>query len=170
MLELDTTVQYSVEEIVSTSHGEYICRISDRPTLSRRIHLTYLMTYHEEYNGESAISEIEETFRCYYTDETGKSVMSFSRKQEYGTEGDGNYAYSSQYMHENGVSKNYSNHKIQTSLGEQLMGLYMNRLEGDFIGLDQKGSAIAESSMSAHHKANPIKEFEFINGQIIIGL
>lgn len=46
VLKIDTTVQYSIEEIVSTPKGEYICRISDRPTLSRRISLTYVSDHY----------------------------------------------------------------------------------------------------------------------------
>lgn len=170
LLELDTTVQYSIEEIVSTPYGEYICRISDRPTLSRRIKLTYFTTYQAEQTEEKMMSEINETFQCYYFDETGKSMMNYTRTRSDDEKGVVKYAYSSKYLHEIGIIKEYTNDKMLTSLGEQLMGLYMNRLENDFVIKDQKGGDTAKTSTNAYHKANPIKEFEFINGQIIIGL
>lgn len=108
MLKIDTTVQYSIEEIVSTPKGEYICRISDRPTLSRRISLTYVSDHYllETKDGKQT-SQLNETFECDYYDETGKSSMSYWRK--WNTDETGNFdgSFMSLYIHENGVKKKY---------------------------------------------------------------
>jgi hypothetical protein len=167
MLELDTTVQYSLEEIVSTPDGEYICRISDRPTLSRRIKLTYFMTYHMEQNEEKMMSEINETFQGYYFDETGESIMSYTRTRNDDEKGVVKYAYSSKYLHERGIIKEYTNDKEQTSLGEQLIRMYMSRLESGFFKENNSGDG-AKTRSKDHHKPMPISGFEYIDGQIII--
>ena len=163
---LDTTVQYSIEEIVSTPNGEYICRISDRPTLRRQIKLKYMKSYQSIQNGENDASQSNEAFECYFRDETGKSMMAYTLNLSYDKTGTTNYAYSSQYFHENGLSKEYANDKTQTSWGEQLIVMYVNRLENDFVGNPQSG-ADAEIITDGYHKARPISGFEYIAGQII---
>lgn len=168
MLRLDTTVQYSIEEIVSTSNGEYICRISDRPTLSRRILATYVATYNMKVIGGKETTNMDDAVQCYYSDETGKSCMMYMRelsKDETGYDG----TSSSQYVHENGVTKEHTHNPKKPSYGEQLFWQYMSRLESGFIE-KTGGSGNQDALSNAHHKPNPITEFIFDEGYINIAL
>lgn len=169
MLKLDTTVQYSIEEIVSTPKGEYICRISDRPTLSRRILLTYIMNYHSVQNDGNEKTEMEEAFQSYYNDGTGKSGMNYTRKLDVNSDGSVKYTYSSQYVHENGVTKEYSNDKAKTSFGEQLITQYMYQLEAGFFAEKTNSSDNSDAASKAYHQSMPIAGFEYsLSGEISI--
>ncbi len=167
-ISLDTTLHYSIMEILSTPKNEYICRISDSPSLARRV----VMTCHTESNAsqkdEMDSLIITYAYKCLFEDNSGKSVKDISLEYHSCNNGEkSTYKYISQYQHENGLSCKYQNSKIKTALGEQLIHLYLERLIGGFQPLG-KGNNPSKSMVEAYHKANPFKSFLYEYGNLLI--
>ena len=163
ILQLDTTLQYSIEEIISTARDEYICRISDKPGLSRRIVLKALDSFYSKNHTDGAKeSKAEGLYTFLYEDNTGKSIMSIDVKQE-SVNREKTYSYISKYKHENGLYKEYENSEAE-SLGEQLLLAYIQRMKEGFIYNEESYMGMK----ATHHVAMPITEFGYDSGYLYI--
>ncbi len=167
-ISLDTTLHFSIKEIISTPQNEYVCRITDSPCLARRIVMTYHTKDVIDLWDDKDTTIFTFTSRCLFEDNSGKSVKDISLEYHSCNNGEkSTYKYISQYQHENGLSCKYQNSKIKTALGEQLIHLYLERLIGGFQPLG-KGNNPSKSMVEAYHKANPFKSFLYEYGNLLI--
>ena len=159
---LDTILHYSIEEIVSISNDEYICRISDRPTLSRRIILEYHADSHSLTIGDQNDFDYELFIKCIYEDQNGQSTKGIQEKVTLQNRKTTEYSYTSVYTQGELFKLAYHNVENKAALGEKLITLYMDYLTNGFIQIQEKGEK------NAYHKATPFSGFEYHRGHIII--
>lgn len=166
-IKIDTTLQYSIEEIVSTAKDEYICRISDKPTLSRRVVLAISSSMQYESKGDSERLYSMEEYELFFKDNSGIIAKNIIVKQS-SINGIKSYKYESMYEQGNGLVKNYVNSKSE-SLNEQLMQEYLQLLINGF-SYKTHNNDLEDKSMllDAYHTATPISGFDYNSGHLFI--
>lgn len=170
ILKFDTTVHYSIEDIISTPQGEYICRISEKPNLTRRIGMSLHTQHYIEKSKERKDVKNFYYCQCFYEDATGKSTKKITLKEEASRikiNRNRTSSYTSQYIHDNGVRKEYTDTE-RRSLCEQLISKYLLQLEGEFV-YTTKDDEITETNtmLPAYHQAKPFR-FEYNDGFISV--
>ena len=161
LFKLDTTLYYSLEEIVSISNHEYVCRISDRPDLSRRIILWYYVNAHSRTTKDKDTSDLKFSFECLFEDHNGKSMKKIIETVALKNGDIIERSYSSHYMQEDIFATNYHNLGNNNALGEQVIDQYLNYLTKGFM-------LIKEGEDNAYHKATPFSGFKYNQGYITI--
>lgn len=167
-LTLDTTLQYSIEEIVSTPKGEYICRISDRPTLSRRIVLYYTSEYNSEKSAEIDSSLIKYEVKCLFEDANGVSKMIILYELHSDNKGNDTFEYKALYHEAGGRQLAIIEDSDSKVLGEQLILAYLQHLESGFEIVQLEGDPFNSAINDAYHKATPFSGFKYIDGYLVI--
>ena len=167
-LTLDTTLQYSIEEIVSTPKGEYICRISDKPSLSRRIVLYYASEYDSEKSAEIDSSLIKYEVKCLFEDANGVGKMIILYELHSDNKGNDTFEYKALYQDVSGRQLGVVEDSDSKVLGEQLILAYLQHLENGFEIVNLEGDPLSSSINDAYHKATPFSGFKYEDGYLII--